>query len=94
MSVLGVTVTVRLEPSRPLSADQIGDVIEAMVDTLDARVTDPSVSTTDGGSVVNVEAELFVDEGPGGLWPALEEALSAVREASGCHRGWRFAQPR
>lgn len=81
MSMLSVTVTARLEPPRPLTAEEIGDVIEAMTDTLHSRVIDPSVSTADGESVVEVEVEATVDQSPGDPWPALQEALSAVREA-------------
>jgi hypothetical protein len=55
------------------------DVIAAVIDDLDARVIDASVSTLRSNSGVRVEVSMTIDtDNP---WVAQAEALAAMRDA-------------
>lgn len=64
-SLLTFAFTARLEPSRPLTAEEIGNVIEAMVDDLDPKVIDPPVSATGCETAAEVEVAATLDPRPG-----------------------------
>ena len=77
--MLTVDATATLVPSRPLSDDELTDLIAAVVDHLDTRVIDPSVSTTRDESGIRVEIAVIIDtDDP---WHAQALAVNAMRDA-------------
>ena len=50
-----------LSPGRPLTDDEITDLIEAVIDDLDATTADPSVGTIREGDDVQVTVAVTVD---------------------------------
>jgi hypothetical protein len=77
--MLTVDATATLVPSRPLTDDELTDLVAAVVDYLDTRVIDPSVSTIREESGVRVEVTVIVDtDDP---WHAQALAVSAMRDA-------------
>jgi hypothetical protein len=50
-----------LSPGRYLTEDEITDLIEAVIDDLDATTIDPSVSTVRGGADVRITVSVTVD---------------------------------
>ena len=68
-----------LMPSRPFSDDELTDLVAAVIDDLDARVIDPSVSTCRSDSGVRVEVSKTIDtDNP---WVAQATAAAAMRDA-------------
>lgn len=68
-----------LDPLRPFTDDELTDLIAAVVDDLDARVIDPSVSISRSDSRVLVEVSMTIDtDDP---WTAQAAALAAMRDA-------------
>ena len=77
--MLTVDATAMLVPSRPLADAELTDLIAAVVDFLDARVIDPSVSTIREESGIRVEVTVVIDtDDP---WHAQALAVSAMRDA-------------
>jgi hypothetical protein len=77
--MLTIDAKALLDPPRPFTDDEITDLIAAVVDDLDARVIDPSVSTFRSDSGVRVEVSMTIDtDDP---WVAQATALAAMREA-------------
>lgn len=77
--MLTVDATATLVPSRPLTDDELTDLIATVIDYLDTRVIDPSVSTTQEESGVRVEVTVIIDtDDP---WHAQVLAVSAMRDA-------------
>jgi hypothetical protein len=77
--MLTVDATAMLVPSRLLTDDELTDLVAAVVDYLDTRVIDPSVSTIREESGVRVEVTVIIDtDDP---WHAQVLAVSAMRDA-------------
>jgi hypothetical protein len=77
--MLTIDAKALLSPPRALTDDELTDLIAAVVDDLDARVIDPSVSTTRRDSGVLVEVSMTIDtDDP---WQAQASALTAMRDA-------------
>jgi hypothetical protein len=77
--MLTVDATATLAPPRPLADDELSDLIAAVVDHLDTRVLDPSVSTIREGQEVRVEVSVTIDtDDP---WRAQALASAAMRDA-------------
>jgi hypothetical protein len=77
--VLTIDARALLVPPRPFTDDELTDVIAAVIDDLDARVLDPSVSTSRSDSGVRVEISMTIDtDDP---WVAQAQALAAMRDA-------------
>jgi hypothetical protein len=79
-----VELDARLTPHERLSDDAITDIIEAVVDVLDALAVEPSVGTTRAGDAVDVKVSLVV-EAPNEMAavrmaaPLIEDAFARVR---------------
>jgi hypothetical protein len=56
-----VEIDVTLVGSQPLTSDDVTDLIELLIDELDTRAVDPSVSTHQLGDSVHVSVALTVD---------------------------------
>jgi hypothetical protein len=79
--MLTVDATATLVPPRPLTDDELTDLVAEVIDHLDALVIDPSVSTIREESGVRVEVTVVIDtDDP---WHAQTVALSAMRDAFG-----------
>lgn len=79
--MLTIDARAQLDLPRPFSDEEITDLIEAVIDDLDTRVIDPSVSTcrTDSEVVVVIEVSMTFDtDNP---WIAQGAALKAMRES-------------
>lgn len=77
--MLTIDAKALLDPPRPFTDDELSDLIAAVVDDLDARVIDPSVSTSRSDSGVLVEVSMTIDtDDP---WKAQAAALAAMRDA-------------
>ncbi len=77
--MLTIDAKALLAPPRPFTDDELTDLIAAVVDDLDARVIDPSVSTTRSDSGVVVEVSMTIDTND--PWTAQAAALAAMRGA-------------
>lgn len=77
--MLTIDARALLEPPRPFTDNELTDLIATVVDDLDARVIDPSVSTYRSDSGVQVEVSMTIDTD--NLWEAQAVALAAMREA-------------
>lgn len=68
-----------LDPPHPFTDDELTELIAKVIDDLDGRVLDPSVSTYRSDAGVRVEVSMTIDtEDP---WEAQAVALGALREA-------------
>ncbi|HEY6280138.1 MAG TPA: hypothetical protein VIX86_27930 [Streptosporangiaceae bacterium] len=68
-----------LDPPRPFTDDELTELIAAVIDDLDTRVLDPSVSTYRSDSGVGIEVSMTIDtDDP---WEAQAAALAALRDA-------------
>ncbi|HET7017963.1 MAG TPA: hypothetical protein VFI65_28850 [Streptosporangiaceae bacterium] len=77
--MLTVDATATLVPTTDLSDDELTDLIAAVIDYLDARVIDPSVSTIRIDTGVRIEISVTIDtEDP---WAAQARAAAAMRDA-------------
>ena len=77
--MLTIDASALLVPPCPFTDDELTDVIAAVIDDLDARVLDRSVSTFRSDSGVRVEVSMTIDtDNP---WVAQAEALAAMRDA-------------
>lgn len=77
--MLTIDAKALLDPPRPFTDDELTDLIAAVIDDLDARVIDPSVSTSRSDSRVLVEVSMTIDtDDP---WKAQAAALAAMRDA-------------
>ncbi len=77
--MLTIDVTAMLDPPLPFTDDQLTDLIEAVIDDLDARVIDPSVSTYRSDSGVRLQVSLTIDtDNP---LVATATAAAAIRDA-------------
>jgi len=77
--MLTIDAKALLDPPRPFTDDELTDLIAAVIDDLDARVLDPSVSTCRSDSGVLVEVSMTIDtDDP---WKAQAAALAAMRDA-------------
>jgi hypothetical protein len=77
--MLAIDARALLDPPRPFTDEELTELIAAVVDDLDARVIDPSVSTYRSDSGVGVEVSMTIDtDDP---WVAQEIAATALREA-------------
>jgi len=71
-----------LTPERPLTDDEITDIIEAVIDELDTvGGEDPSISTTRTGSTVAFVIGVGVTAA--GEWEAMDAAAVLIRQAFG-----------
>ncbi len=77
--MLTIDVTAMLDPPLSFTDDQLTDLIEAVIDDLDARVIDPSVSTYRSDSGVRLQVSLTIDtDNP---LVATATAAAAIRDA-------------
>src|SRR5260370_20920265 len=77
--MLSIDARALLDPPRPFTDDEITELIAAVVDDLDTRVLDPSVSTYRSDSGVGIEVSMTIDtEDP---WGAQATALPPMRNA-------------
>ncbi len=77
--MLTIDAKALLDPPRPFTDDELTDLIAAVIDDLDTRVIDPSVSTYRSDSGVHVEVSMIIDtDDP---WVAQATALAAMRDA-------------
>jgi hypothetical protein len=68
-----------LDPPRPFTDDELTELIAEVIDDLDTRVLDPSVSTYRSDAGVQVEVSMTIDtDDP---WEAQAIALAALRDA-------------
>jgi hypothetical protein len=77
--MLTIDAKALLAPPRPFTHDELTDLIAAVIDDLDTRVIDPSVSTCRLDSGVRVEISLAVDTD--NSWVAQATAAAAMRDA-------------
>jgi hypothetical protein len=71
--------TALLDLPRPFTDDEMTELIAAVVDLLDVRVVDPSVTTSRSDSGVAIHVTLTIDtDDP---WAAMAIAAGALREA-------------
>jgi hypothetical protein len=77
--MLTIDAKALLAPPHPFTDDELTDLIAAVIDKLDTRVIDPSVSTYRSDSGVHVEVSMTIDtDNP---WAAQAAAASAMRDA-------------
>ncbi len=77
--MLTIDARALLAPPRPFTDDELTDLIAAVIDDLDTRVIDPSVSTCRSDSGIQVEVSMTVDtDNP---WVAQATAAAAMRDA-------------
>jgi hypothetical protein len=77
--MLTIDARAMLDPPRPFTDDELTDLIAAVIDYLDTRVLDPSVSTYRSDVGVRVEVSMTIDtQNP---WEAQSTALAAMRDA-------------
>jgi hypothetical protein len=77
--MLTIDVTAWLDPPRPFTDDELTDLIAAVIDDLDTRVIDPSVSTYRSDSGVRLQVSLTIDtDNP---LAATATAAAAIRDA-------------
>jgi hypothetical protein len=77
--MLTIDARALLDPPRPFTDDELTELIAAVIDDLDARVLDPSVSThrSDAGVQIEVLMTINTDD----PWEAQATALAAMRDA-------------
>lgn len=68
-----------LDLPRPFTDDELTELIAEVVDDLDTRVLDPSVSTCRSDTGVQIEVSMTIDTDD--RWVAQATALTALREA-------------
>jgi len=77
--MLTIDARALLDPPHPFTDDELTELIAAVIDDLDARVLDPSVSTHRSDSGVGIEVLMTIDtDDP---WVAQATALAAMRDA-------------
>src|SRR5579875_1526862 len=77
--MLTIDARALLAPPRPFTDDELTELIAAVIDDLDTRVLDPSVSTCRSDAGVYVEVSMTVDtDNP---WDAQATAVAAMRDA-------------
>ena len=77
--MLTIDARALLDPPRPFTDDELTELIAAVIDDLDTRVLDPSVSTYRSDSGVAIEVSMTIDtDDP---WEAQGAALAAMRDA-------------
>jgi hypothetical protein len=77
--MLTIDAKALLAPPRPFTDDELTELIAAVIDDLDARVIDPSVSTVRSDTGVYVEVSMTIDtDNP---WVASATAAAAMRDA-------------
>jgi hypothetical protein len=77
--MLTIDARALLVPPRPFTDDELTDLIAAVIDDLDTRVLDPSVSTYRSDFGVQVEVSMTIDtDNP---WVAQAAAAAAMRDA-------------
>jgi hypothetical protein len=77
--MLTVDAIATLVPAGALTDAQLTDLIAAVVDYLDGRVIDPSISTIREEAIVRVEVSVTIDTDD--LWQAQALAAAAMRDA-------------
>ena len=77
--MLTIDVTALLDPPRPLTDDELTDLIEAVIDDLDTRVIDPSVSTYRSDSEVRLRVSVTIDTDVPAV--AIATTANAIRDA-------------
>ena len=77
--MFSLEVVARLSAGRRLSADEVTDLVEAVVDELDLVGGDPSVGTARVGADIEMTVTVAVDGGD--EWDALGRGVDAVRSA-------------
>lgn len=96
--MLTIDAKALLDPPRPFTDDELTGLIAKVVDDLDARVLDPSVSTYRSDSGVQVEVSMTVDtddprEAQAAALAALRDAFdAAVPAVAGITRGLVFQE--
>jgi hypothetical protein len=77
--MLTIDARALLDPPRPFTDDELTELIAKVIDDLDARVLDPSVSTYRSDSGVQIEVSMTIDTDD--RWEAQATALAALRDA-------------
>ena len=77
--MLTIDASAMLDLPRSFSDEELTDLIAAVIDDLDERVLEPSVSThrTDAGVAIEISMTIDTDS----PWVAQARALDAMREA-------------
>lgn len=68
-----------LDLPHPVTDDELTDLIAEVIDDLDTRVLDPSVSTVRSDAGVQVEVSMTIDTED--RWEAQATAIAALRDA-------------
>jgi hypothetical protein len=77
--MLTIDARAQLDLPRTFTDDEMSDLIAAVIDDLDTRVLDPSVSTYRSDTGVRIEVSMTIDtDDP---WKAQATALAAMRDA-------------
>ena len=77
--MLTIDARALLDPPRPFTDDELTELIAEVIDDLDTRVLDPSVSTYRSDAGVQIEVSMTIDtDDP---WQAQAAALDALRAA-------------
>jgi hypothetical protein len=77
--VLTIDAKASLDPARPFTDDELTELVAAVIDDLDTRVLDVSVSTYRSDPSVRIEVSMTIDtDDP---WEAQATALAALRDA-------------
>jgi hypothetical protein len=77
--MLTIDARTLLDPPRPFTDDELTELIAKVIDDLDARVLDPSVSTYRSDAGVQIEVSMTIDTDD--RWEAQATALAAMRDA-------------
>lgn len=77
--MLTIDARAQLDLPRTFTDEELTDLVAAVIDDLDTRVLDPSVSTYRSDAGVTIEVSMTFDtDSP---WKAQAEALNALRDA-------------
>ena len=77
--MLTIDARALLDPPRPFTDDELTELIAKVIDDLDTRILDPSVSTYRSDAGVQIEVSMTIDtDDP---WEAQAAALAALRDA-------------
>lgn len=77
--MLTIAAQAFLDLPRPFTEDELSELIATVIDDLDVRVLDPSVSTHRSDAGVQVEVSMTIDTED--RWEAQAVALAALRDA-------------
>lgn len=79
LEMLTIDARAFLDLPRPFTDDELTELIAEVIDDLDTRVLNPSVSTSRSDAGVQVEVSMTIDTED--RWAAQATALAALRDA-------------